>query len=251
MSSLFNLTRILFKSGGGLFQVEGKNKKIKKLALILLILVSFLPMSIGLFFGVRGIFPSLKAVGAEITILSITLAAISFVIFIFGIFMVLNIFYFSSEIEYLLPLPLKPSDILSAKLFVAMTYEYLIIIIFYLPVILAYGIQDKAGVLFILYSVVIFLVLPIIPLIMSSIINIIIMRFTNLGKHKEFTKMLGGIFSLFIILGINFYTQNKAVGLENPQDMIALLTNKNSLINLTAKIFPLSKFGSLALLNSA
>lgn len=250
MSSIFKLTRILFKSGGGMFQVEGKNKKIKKLALMLLILVSFLPMSVGLYFGVRKVFPSLKAVGAEISILSFALAVISFVVFVFGIFMVLNIFYFSTEIEYLLPLPIKPGDILSAKLFVAMLYEYLLIIIFYLPAVLAYGIEDKAGFLFILYSVIIFLVLPVIPLIMASIINIIIMRFTNLGKHKEFTKILGGIFGLCIIFGINFYTQSKTMNLENPQDIVALLTNKNSLINFTAKLFPLSKFGSLALLNS-
>ncbi|MDV3426860.1 MAG: hypothetical protein LIR50_06670 [Bacillota bacterium] len=251
MSSMFKLTRILFKNGGGLLQVEGKNKKIKALLLSILILASFLPLSVSLFFGVRTVFPALKAIGAEISILSIALSAISFTVFVFGIFMVLNIFYFSTEIEFLLPLPLKPSNILSAKLFIAMFYEYLIIIIFYLPVVLSYGIEDKAGILFIIYSLVIFLVLPIIPLVMASIINIIIMRFTNLGKHKEFTKVLGGIFGIFLILGINFYTQNKAVSMENPQDMVALLTNKNSIINLTAKIFPLSKFGSLALLNSA
>lgn len=250
MSSIFNLTRILFKNGGGLFQVEGKNRKIKLLALSAILIVSFLPISVGLYYGVRGIFPSLKAVGAQVTILSITLASISFIIFTFGIFMVLNIFYFSTEIEYLLPLPLKPSSILSAKLFVAMVYEYLIIIMFYLPVVLGYGIADKAGALFIIYSLIIFLILPVIPLVMASIINIIIMRFTNLGKHKEFTKVIGGIFGLFLILGINFYTQNKAMNLENPQDLLSMLTNKNSLINVTSKIFPLSKFGSLALINS-
>jgi len=209
-----------------------------------------LPLSFGLFYGVKEIFPSFKAVGAEISILSIALSAISFVVFTFGIFMILNIFYFSTEIEYLLPLPLKPSSILSAKLFVAMIYEYLIIIMFYLPVVLGYGIADKSGVLFIIYSLIIFLILPVIPLVMASIINIIIMRFTNLGKHKEFTKVLGGIFGLFLILGINFYTQSKAMNFENPQDMVSLLSNKNSLINLTTKIFPLSKFGSLSLLNS-
>lgn len=250
MSSMFKLTKILLKNGGGLFQVEGKNRKIKVLMLSALILASFLPLSVSLYFGVKTVFPGLKAIGAEISILSIALSAISFAVFVFGIFMVLNIFYFSTEIQFLLPLPLKPSNILSAKLFVAMFYEYLIIIIFYLPVVLSYGIEDKAGFLFIIYSVVIFLALPIIPLVMASILNIIIMRFTNLGKHKEFTKILGGIFGLFLILGINFYTQNKAASLENPQDMVALLTNKNSIINLTAKIFPLSKFASLALLNS-
>lgn len=251
MSSVINLTKILFKNGGGLFQVEGKNKKIKTLALTAVIITSFLPISVGLYYGIIQIFPSLKAIGAEAAILSSALAIISFVVFTFGIFMVLNIFYFSTEIEFLLPLPMKPSDILSAKLFVAITYEYLIIIMFYLPVVLAYGIGDKAGVLFILYSLLIFLILPIIPLVMSSIIIIIIMRFSNLGRHKEFTKIIGGIFSIFLILGINFYTQNKAMNFENPQDLLSLFTNKNSLVNLTAKIFPLSKYGSLALLNSA
>lgn len=251
MSSVFNLTKILFKNGGGLFQVEGKNKKIKTLALSAVIVASFLPLSVGLYYGIRQIFPGLKTIGAEAAILSSALAIISFVVFMFGIFMVLNIFYFSTEIEFLLPLPLKPSDILSAKLFVAIAYEYLIITMFYLPVVLAYGIEDKAGALFILYSLLIFLMLPIIPLVMASIINIIIMRFSNLGKHKEFTKVIGGIFGLFLILGINFYTQSKAMNFENPQDLVSLITNKNSLINLTAKIFPLSKYGSLSLLYSA
>lgn len=251
MSSIFNLTKVLFKSGGGLFQVEGKKQNLKRIGFGILILTSFLPFATGLYYGTRKVYPLLKTIGAEGAILSLLLATISFMIFTFGIFMILNIFYFSSDIEYLLPLPIKPSTILSSKLLVATVYEYLMAIMFYLPVIIGFGIESKAGILFILYSSLVFLILPLIPLIMASLINIIIMRFTNLGSHKEFSKVLGGIFGLAIILGINFYTGKGASNFENPDKLISLLTDKNSLINFTSKVFPLSKYGAISLINSS
>ena len=88
-------------------------------------------------------------------------------------------FYFSRDIENLLPLPLRPVEILAAKFTVTLLYEYLTEILFLAPILIAFGIKSHGGIFYYFNAAVIFLTLPIAPLVYASIISMIIMRFNQ------------------------------------------------------------------------
>jgi ABC-2 type transport system permease protein len=102
-NNLFLLTRILLKGGFNFGKKKGKG--IPQWIVVALLALAFTPM-VGqvVYFSSAG-YDMLSMVGIQGIILSLALALSAFVIFFFGIFYVLNTFYFTNDIESLLPLP--------------------------------------------------------------------------------------------------------------------------------------------------
>jgi ABC-2 type transport system permease protein len=248
MSKLWILTKVLLKSN---LSSLSKNKKTKippyfTLLLLLIIFGASFSIPIGILFG--EMYDMLAAFQQEGALLTLAIGAVSATIFIFGIFYVLAVFYFSKDVELLLPLPLKPSQILGGKFITVLIYEYFTEAIMLLPAIIAYGLKSNAGVLYYLYLLVVFLLVPIIPLILASLLNMIIMRFTNIGKHKDALRILGGVIALGFGIGVNILMQGMGRKGSDPEAMAKLIyEGDNSLINIVSKIFPTAKVASLSL----
>lgn len=253
MSKLWVLTKVLLRSNLSSLK-KNKNKKTKVPSYVMMILLIFIfgasfSFPIGLLFG--EMYDILAALDQQGVLLTLAIGAVSAAIFIFGIFYVLAIFYFSKDVELLLPLPLKSSQILGAKFVTVLIYEYLTELIMLVPAILVYGIKSGAGVLYYLYSCIMFLLIPIIPIILASLLNMIIMRFTNVGKHKDALRILGGIVALGFGLGINVLMQGVGRKSSDPEAMMKLLyEGNNSLIAVVSRIFPTAKIASLSLVLS-
>lgn len=253
---LFILTKILLKSGTGNQDKkvkDGKKQGINKNTIMyILIGLAFLPLAINIVYAVSFVYDSLVTIDQQGVILSLGIAASSLVMLIFGIFYVINVFYFARDVEMLLPLPLKPSQIITAKFLTVVIYEYLTEAAIMLPILGVYGIKSGAGIGFYLLGLIIFMLVPIVPLAIASIIVMIIMRFTNMGKNKDRFKLIGGMAALFIAIGINVIIQKEALRAFDPQylqDM--MLAGDNSLIRIIGKMFPNVEFAALSLANSA
>ena len=253
---LFILTKILLKNGTGAQEKKDKNGKkpiiSKNILMLILIGLAFLPLAINIVLMVSFIYDTLVPIGQQGVILSLGITAVSFIMFFFGIFYVINVFYFANDIERLLPLPLKPSQIMTAKFFTVVIYEYLTEAAIMLPILGVYGVKSGAGIAFYLIGLVVFALVPIIPLAISSIIVMIIMRFTNLGRNKDRFKLIGGIAALFIAIGFNVVFQKAAmqsVDPKNLQDM--LLAGKNSFVGLIGRMFPGAEFAAISLANAS
>lgn len=253
MNKFIALTKVLLKTNGT-FLSKGKKVKVnnkKNILLMILIAFSFLPLTIT--FG-RFIYNStevLQKIGQEVVVISLGFTIASMIIFVFGIFYVMGTFYFSMDIQNLLPLPLRPSQILGGKFTVVVLYEYLTELVVLLPIIIAYGIKVDAGLMYYIYSIIVFLTLPIVPLVIGSIIVMIIMRFTDFAKNKDRFKVVAGILGIFFAVGINIIIQKGIGNTLNPEQLEKLLLEgNNSLINVTSKILPSLKFASLGLVNS-
>lgn len=120
--------------------------------------------------------------------------------FIFSFNVILNEFYFTSDIENLLPLPIRAFQIVSAKTTATFLAESLIqILVIFFSVVgffFALGLPFKNFLLGILGMIT----LPIIPIIYCSIVSLIIMRFTRLIKNKETIRKIGLGFVLIVLL---------------------------------------------------
>lgn len=248
MSKFIALTRVLLKNNVESFGKGGGKFKLKGIALIIFLILCFAPLSISLGAFVNTLYDMLSQIDQQGVILGLGFSMSCLAIFFLGIFYVIGTFYFSMDINYLLPLPLRPSEILSSKLVVVLVYEYLTQIVILAPIIIAYGIKDGAGILYYIFSILIFLTIPIIPLIISSILVMVIMRFTNLAKNKDRFNMIGGIIAIFIGIGINIFMQRTASNFTNPENMQRLFEEgNNSFIGLATKLFPSAKLAAAAL----
>lgn len=254
MNKYIILTKVMFKGLDAKMAVQrGKNGKVnvKQLLLLLLIVVAFLPLAGSIGTIVAVIYDVLAELNQEAVVLGIGFAVVSMAVFFFGIFYIMSVFYFSRDIENLLPLPLKPMHILGAKFTVTLFYEYLTELLFLAPIIIVYGIKSGSGVVYYLFSLIVFLILPVVPLVYASLINMVVMRVTNIARDKDKFRIIGGIVAMLFAVGMNFYIQRFAssgMSVERVQQL--LQQGNNSLLGTISKLFPTNRPGILALANS-
>jgi ABC-2 type transport system permease protein len=248
MNKFLTLTKVLFKSTGeGLIQKD-KKKLPRTIGLLVLLAIGFIPMVASFVAMAASSYNGLAMVNQEGLIISLGVVAACLIIFVFGIFYVMATFYFSSDIENLLPLPLKPSTIIGAKFAVVLIYEYLTELLFLLPMCITYGVMSHSGIIFYLYTIIIFLTLPIVPLVVASFISMIIMRFTPFAKNKDAFKTIAGVLGLAIAIGVNIVFQKFGSSAGNEQQMLQLMAKgNNSLIQTTSTLFPTAKLATNAL----
>ncbi len=249
MKKFIALTKVLLKNSFSTF-ASGKNRNKKNFLYMALIALSILPMVIGIGTSTARMYDLFVQLRQEGILIASGFVSISILILVFGIFYVINIFYFAQDVDTLVALPLRANQITSAKFTVTLLYEYLTVILFLLPLIIAYGIKSSGGILFYLYSFLLLLGIPVIPLAIDALIIMFILRYINISKRKDQFRIFAAIFGILLVFGINYVTSTYLNAQTNPGKVMALLqASKNSLINTVSTIFPTTKLTTLTLLN--
>ena len=247
------LTKAMFSNDETLSNMTGKAKKksvfqsrwVKFISFIFIL--GILSVSFGVI--ISQLFDALAMVQMETVILRFLVPAAGFMVFVFGIFYVMNVFYFSKDIENYLYLPVKAGQILNAKFLVSLIYEYFIILLFFLPMLVVYGYKAGASVVYYLYMIITLLIVPILPLVVASIIAMVIMRFSNKFKNKDRFNMVAGILSLAIALGFNFGIQIISNRVSGDQAASIGAVEDMTIFKITSWLFPTSGFATEALIN--
>lgn len=114
MNKLLVLTKVLLRNSLDSFGKVPKTKKQlgKTIFLAVLLFLAFSPMVAGFGYLIARSYDALAAIGQAGVLLHLSLSVVSMIIFVFGLFYVISIFYFSKDIENLLPLPFRPWQIL-------------------------------------------------------------------------------------------------------------------------------------------
>lgn len=249
MRKYLSLTRVLLKNSMGMMS-DGKSKKALNVFIYGVLAVCMIPLGFTLYMMFNTAMAQLQPLQQEGAVLALGFHLSSLVTFLFSIFLIPSIFYFSKDSETLLALPLPPQTILSAKFSVCLVYEYAFTLIVCVPLYIAYANNAAVGIPYILLALVIFITLPIYPLVLSSIITMLLMRFVPFFKNRDRFNMIAGILSIILAFGFSF-AMNSGTIAEDPNALISMLTQgNNSMISLFSKIFPAIPFAAEALISS-
>ena len=249
MRKYLSLTRVLLKNSMGMMS-DGKSKKALNVFIYGVLAVCMIPLGFTLYMMFDTAMAQLQPLQQEGAVLALGFHISSLVTFLFSIFLIPSIFYFSKDSETLLALPLPPQTILSAKFSVCLVYEYAFTLIVCVPLYIAYANNAAIGIPYILLALAIFITLPIYPLVLSSIITMLLMRFVPFFKNRDRFNMIAGILSIILAFGFSF-AMNSGTIAEDPNALISMLTQgNNSMISLFSKIFPAIPFAAEALISS-
>lgn len=127
----------------------------------------------------------LQEINQAYTFTNILLLMNFFILFAKSVFESLNVLYFSKDLKVLLRMPIKPKNILHSKMLNMIVSEYEMEIIMLAIPMTVYGILTSAGALFYVYMLAILIILPVIPILLTSLVISVIMRFTNKIKNKN------------------------------------------------------------------
>lgn len=201
MTNYLALTKVFLKN---LKMSKSNNKKARRLFTFLLIftflfiIVPFLLIS-SLFVYDTTI--QLMDINYESIGLQIMCYLVSIFTFVFTFPVILNELYFSEDIENLIPLPVKPVELVFAKFTACFIVENLVQILLIFVSILSYIFALKLKISNILLALIQIVTLPIIPMIYSATLCLIIMYFAKYIKNKELIKRFSSIF----VVGLFFF----------------------------------------------
>ena len=249
MSRLKIITKYFVKNA--LEQGLGGKKKMSWIKMALLTVLVMFCISTPFLTIVLSSYAPLAAINQEGYLLSFIVLISSTVILFFGVFSVLNTFYFANDIEQILPLPFKSSEVIFGKFITILIEMYMYALMIVIPLI-GYGILSKAGIMFYIYSILVFLLVPIVPMAIAVLISMLLMRFTNLSKHKDAFTMISGVLMLVVIIVFNIYNQNTAGGSYSAETIESLMQQgNNSLMDVMGNLFFTSTLSAKALLYSS
>ena len=238
MNKIINLTKVFLKTSFSNMNTQmGMPSKSNKIVSKILYAVLFLYLAaiVALFSG--GMVESLKIINQqEIFIGLILLVATAFCV-IQTIFSSINVFYFTKDNEYILPLPLKPYEIILARTNVLIITEYIVTVLIGFIPLLVYGVLTSASMSYYLLMFVALVLVPILPILLVSIIVMIIMSFAKITKNKNKFQLIATILVLSIVIALSLSTTKLQDDITNEQ-LAHMLVEANGMVDLLKGYFP-------------
>lgn len=238
MKKIIALTNVFLKSSFSNYNSKmgiqtGSKKKLPKVLYFMLILYL---IAIFAFLSYNLIDGFIKIHQEKVFIGMILLGIIGFAAFQ-SIFSSINSLYFTKDSEFILPLPLKPYQIISARTIVLILLEYIIeFFIGFVPLVM-YGYQTGSGILYYITMLIALILIPILPILLVSTVIMIIMSFARFAKNKNRFQIIATILALILIMAISLASGSISGEMTNEQ-MAQMLMKANGMLELIKGYFP-------------
>lgn len=202
MNSYLTLTKT-FIAAIGMSEPQDKRRKIMIVILSLFgIFGVLLPVAVAVGILVKLMTETLMPLNCASLGIQLMFHVICLFTVIFGINVIFNEFYFSNDIEYLLPWPLRAYQIIASKFTAAFYNENMMQFVLVLSCIIGYGIGSKMGILNWLLSVIGIITLPILPLAYCGILSMLIMGLTKTIRNKDVIQKISVALIFILILAL-------------------------------------------------
>lgn len=233
-----------------------KKRYFTKIIIAVILIVSLAPMYFMFIASVWNSFELVQQMGYEEYFLQIGIVAAQVLTLVLALPVVLNKYYFTSDTETLIPMPFKPFEILGAKFISLMGLEVFISALVFLPFLITMGAHTEITALFIIYSIAVTLLLPVLPIVLVSLIVMVFMRFTNLGRKKDIIRGIGLFLILAIAIASSVLMQKMGaemleVEMSEAEMFSAIAVAMDNYMTRITTFFPMAKLGGLAIYNSS
>ncbi len=248
----FLLTKIFLKSSMQKMneQYGASDNKSRKWKIILYVFAALYIISIIYIFSYN-IIDGLRSINQETTFIGLILLLVLGMTVVQTIFSSINLLYFTKDTDSLLPLPIKPYQIIWARTNVLILVEYLIDIIIGIIPLVIYGIMLNCGAMYYVSAVLAVLLLPILPIILISLIVMVVMSFSKITKNKNRFQLIATLLVLALVIAFSFgITQLDSTEMTDEQ-MLQMITQANSMVDMIKGYFPTLEFGINAITSTS
>mgnify|MGYP000982539681 CR=1 FL=1 len=215
MREFFVILKYSFLNSFAINKLKKKNNPTKfsfwkVFLLVFLILFSFSIVFINSLYNAQ-------VLGLEYLEVYLSLGIFITIIFIFltSIPNALNYLFKAKDFDFLMSLPVKTDFVLFTKVAFLLVINYILEFYFFVPILLAYAIYKKTTFLFWIFTLITFILIPLLPVTISIIISYGISLLSPKLKFKN----LFTILFTFALMGIIFFVSFSSTYLsENPDE---------------------------------
>ncbi len=237
MSIYLKLVKALIASVEPTAEEKGRKKIFYIVMALFAVFGIFIPMAFFVGVIIYSLTTKLVPLDAGQNAAELFLQLVSVFSFIFGLNVIFSVFYFSGDIENLLPLPLRPFQIIASKFTAAFISESFMEFILIIAVFAGYIIG--AGLPFYTWFIAVFamITLPIVPLAYCAVICMVVMLLTGFIKNKDTVNKITGFLTFAVIIGLIVIVSTSG-GLDGDNLVNVLSDPNNALLGALNVIFP-------------
>lgn len=216
------------------------------LGLCVLIGVASLLFTYGmLLFFIMG--PAIEA-GLGHAVLGLVFLVCMVMVLVLGLITMVTVVWGAKDIELYAALPLTQRSVFFSKLAVVYISEALITLFIALPAVILYGVNTATGAGFWLLSIPVMLLLPAIPMAVSALLSMLMMRLVARGRRRELWMVVGSFALVALVfalqMGMNRFF---AMGADDEEAILRLLADNAGLLRSVTAMFPPAAWAAGAL----
>ena len=227
MKKIINLTKIFSKEYFLNLSIVNKNKKniLFWLIIILNITLGFLTQKCVDFLG---------HVGQEKIFIEIFFLILNIIIIVQTITSSINIFYFSKDIEHVLPHPIKITELLISRFNTILIIIYITELSFCTIPLLIYGIMINNNILYFIWIILVLIIFPIFIIIIINLLMIILTHIFRFIKNKNKLQLTITIilFLIFTIFQMYCFKNILINNQKNNSENIVINNSQENKINI-------------------
>jgi ABC-2 type transport system permease protein len=238
MKRTLALLRVALRSNFGLTLVRYRLLVEKRdrwmVPLILLGVAGFVPLVLTYVQFLKLMFNALQPAGQETTVLTLAILAGQLLVLIFGLYYVLSVFYFSRDLEFLVSLPVRPAEVMLSKFGVILVNEYLTTALIVIPAFVVFGLLGRRGPEYWVLALLVYLLLPVIPVALAGLLIVGMMRVVNVSRKKDFFILAGSL----VLLAAALIAQFSLARTRDLSEVMGLFTARDGLVQVVGAKFP-------------
>jgi ABC-2 type transport system permease protein len=227
MKKLISLIKATMTSNMQIFKINTKGKKGKTNIMLVSLIAIYL---MGAIFGYAWYFlDKLSQANIEYLLLPLAVFFISLFTIVEGIYKCGPLVFNCKDDQLLLSLPIKKNTVLFIRLFKFYVFELMFNTLFLLPVLLAYIIFVKVtSISFYIATIIMLLLLPVIPIVISCILGFISSYISSKFKYKNVIEIIMSFIYLLFFLYV--YSQGSKI-------MNYIMNNASNINDMITKIY--------------
>ena len=180
---------------------------------------------------------SLQEIGQEKVFLNIYFTFMFILLTFQAILICPNVYYFSKDIDNLLPYPIKPIELLISKFNTIVTMLYVNELIFMFIPMIIYGIVIHTGIIFYILLIIPIILFPIFITMIISFVNIFLINFIKLIKNENIYQFIISIVLISLIfVGEYFFINNVIQKKQQTEETLMGLNDIATYVNNTVVV---------------
>lgn len=230
------------------FRDEPK-KMIGKMAIFITAMIGILSIVVMYAWLLYQIIPSFQEAGLEGLVLGLALLVSMVLVFFMGLIYLIGMLFFAKDTEFLFSLPIPQRTVFASKFSMVLFGEIGTGAVMLLPAFVIFGILTKVEFMFWLRMIPVVLLAPCIPLGISGILALLLMRFNALWRRRDLLTIIGSLLLLVVMMAGQMYLQTSFQNGMTSGEMTSMLLDQSKLLTQIVSAFPPSGWAAEGLLH--
>lgn len=208
-----SLTKVFIKSFYQNMKIfNRKHEKIDKKSIFFW---SIFIISIAIFYASYKIINMLIRVGQPNIFINIYFLILFILLTFQTILISTNIYFFSKDIEYILPMPIKSIELFLAKFNTILSITYATEALFGIIPLIIYGLMTHMFIKYFILFPIVLLIFPVLIVSVISILTLILMNLSKIIKNENFLQVVITFFLVIVMFIIESYITNQISDINN------------------------------------